>query len=917
LIGLVLALAVGNFASNLRLLQAAPAGPPAAPIAVDLPPLASRVVLVVVDSLAYRVAADARLMPGLGVLGRRGASGILTTPAQSNTAAGVTALGTGAATNAADLLGLFHSSEIGAWTVFDAVLERGDRVAFNGTIWSSLFASRDPATALAAGESTWEYLGVEATFEPTLARLAAPESVTLAVVHLGESDRLAHLYGTEDSRYEAGIRAIDESLRRFSEAVLDGTTTLIVTSDHGNDATGNHGGPALIYREVPVVIVGAGIEPGVEFSMEARGMPAVLATLLGTALPADSRAITPASVFDLDDRDRARVVHGNAVQLEAELRSTAAEVPTDIERALRAMDDLMAAGRLAEHQALADATLPAILSHIGTQSPPSLERFLWALALGLGISIVGMHLPLRDEFSAPVDALLAAAIAIALLRAVLPVGGAAATGVLIGIELVAIADLAKRMVPSERRLLGLAGAAASLAVVVTGLRFSSMGAIKAYVGTLAVEPALFGLAVLAVGTAVVGGARLRHGFTTAVQSQAWVLALGAAFVLTLTLWEPFSALPVVMMGAVALALLASGRQPVIAAGAVVLMAGFFFVSGRFFFAWSGENPVARYSYAIPALVLAGGLVALGCRGNWRRLAAVLATLGALWPFGYFKVLGHEPSSLQVFLAVAGALLLIALWARRRRTAWISLLPLATTGIYFAAPADAVFLGALVAHLVGLGLLPWRGAVGASRNATTAATALSAVILMSHPYDVPSLPLLLLGLYLISRLMERSIPEPVVVLVGAVALCFGRYAFVDLFTHEPNIHYSIGDLDLAPGFYAYGQDSLLFSVGLVVTKMLMATLVVLATLSGAARVRGRERIVLALALAMATGFLLRGAIEAALSYGAHAEALSESLSASVFHTGLLFTLAVGYGIYELLCNERTSMTPMGTAGPPGV
>jgi len=147
-------------------------------------------------------------MPNLAELASLGAAGTMITPAQSNSIAGVTALGACAATSATSLLGLFHSAEVGSWTVFDALLERGDTVAFNGSVWSSLFASRDPSTALAAGESTWEYLGGAAMFDATLARLDAPESATLAVVHLGESDRLAHLYGTEDPRYEEGMRAI-------------------------------------------------------------------------------------------------------------------------------------------------------------------------------------------------------------------------------------------------------------------------------------------------------------------------------------------------------------------------------------------------------------------------------------------------------------------------------------------------------------------------------------------------------------------------------------------------------------------------------------------------------------------------------------------------------------------------------------
>ena len=175
------------------------------------------------------------------------------------------------------------------------------------------------------------------------------------------------------------------------------------------------------------------------------------------------------------------------------------------------------------------------------------------------------------------------------------------------------------------------------------------------------------------------------------------------------------------------------------------------------------------------------------------------------------------------------------------------------------------------------------------------------------YDVPSLPLLLLGLFLASRVATERLPEPLLVLISGVMVGFGRYAFVDLFNHEPNTHYELGNLDLASGFYALGNDSLAFAVGLVVLKMLLATVVVFAVVA-CGRTRLRENAVLVISMALVTGFLLHGSLQAALSFGERSSSLSASLSASAFHTGLLIALAAGFGLYRLLCRSAGGLTP---------
>ncbi len=741
LVGLLLALAVGHFAGNLWVLLDQPSATDMAPVDTGLSPLAARVVLIVVDALPVRVAYDPASMPSLSALAPRGAHGILRTPPESNTAAGVMALGTGGATDAADLLGLFYSFETRGWTVFDDIIERGGSVGFTGArAWSSVFAWRDPATAREAGDSTWGYLSTDASFETALAKMDAADSVTLTVVHVNESDHLSHLYGTLDPRYQEGMRDIDTAIRRFRERILDGSTTFILTSDHGNDINGDHGGSADIYREVPVVMHGAGVRSGLKFSMDARAMPGVLATLLGLRLPAMVQATIPTEAFELNERQRGRLVLANARQLEAMAQTLWGDLPAALSDRLARLAKLFDAGRYAEQIALAEETLPALLHHLEVQTPPSPERLLWVAALFLSIVIAALHLAAPADDSVLIDRLLGAAIAVALLRVLLPIAGAACVALLVILEIALVVRLATRASLATQTAVPACIGVAALGVVVAGVRFARMPAIKDYVSHLPIEQALLGLGLASAGAWI---ARAKWAWI-ARRAHDSSLALGAAFALALVLLQPFSAVPVIIIGVAVLALLAAGRSPATVACAVLLLAAWFFVSGRFVFAWTGEDPVTRYAYAVTALACVATLLVLATRRQRLGLGLAIAALAALWPFGYFKILSHYPTTVQTALAVGLSLGVVALWALHRGARPLALLPLGATAAYFAFPGDTMFLAGLTIHLGTLALLAARPGERREQRCVTAVTALSAIALMSRVYDVPSLPVLPAG-----------------------------------------------------------------------------------------------------------------------------------------------------------------------------
>src|SRR5690349_15353879 len=71
---------------------------------VAVPPLAARVVLVVIDGLRHDTALDSDLMPKLQALGRAGAEGVSLASRVTMTGLGVRTLGTGTSPGLADIL---------------------------------------------------------------------------------------------------------------------------------------------------------------------------------------------------------------------------------------------------------------------------------------------------------------------------------------------------------------------------------------------------------------------------------------------------------------------------------------------------------------------------------------------------------------------------------------------------------------------------------------------------------------------------------------------------------------------------------------------------------------------------------------------------------------------------------------------
>ncbi|MGE5450431.1 MAG: alkaline phosphatase [Acidobacteriota bacterium] len=268
-----------------------------------------RVVLVVLDSWALRVLHDPQLMPRLRARIGDGASGVLWAPRQTGTMQGILTLSTGVPVSGLGAIGLVSSSAYKGWTIFDDVVARGERVSFHGgPAWVSLYGNRGTGNFRETGHGPQFREEDMEGVAHARAALLSKQPPTLSVVHITETDVAAHLYGTERPEYAEVIRHWDSALDGFLRDVLRPGTTVILTSDHGNDLRGGHGGSDPIYRQVPVLMWGKGIVKGARFEMNAADMPATIAALLDLNAPKDAVALPAVDAIDMPKVERGRTL---------------------------------------------------------------------------------------------------------------------------------------------------------------------------------------------------------------------------------------------------------------------------------------------------------------------------------------------------------------------------------------------------------------------------------------------------------------------------------------------------------------------------------------------------------------------------------------------------------------------------------
>ena len=726
------------------------------------------------------------------------------------------------------------------------------------------------------------------------------------MAHLGVTDKLGHLYGTESPAYKEGMRQVDAAIREFYAKVMTDDATFIVTADHGNDIYGSHGGGGDVYQNVPIVMSGRGIRRGKDFRMDSRAMPAVLAGLLGTRVPGDIQVAIPAEVFAMADSTRAAIVAANAAQLQRVARARAVELPAALAADLQRIDETARAGHAEEAVSLASKTLPAVQTALDRYAPPSTARLLWGVALFCGVLVVAVEI-LWPALGGRALQHAGLGIVLALLAVVMlvPARSVPLLALALMVEVGLLLASLKRM-HLARALFGLVAIVG--VIVLSSIRFWFMPQIKAAVARLSTTM----LAVLALS----GGASM--GLVIVLWCRRDIhrwLADTAPFFITLVLFAvallvPLSPIPIFLAAAALLALRSAGTSWLSLALITPGLLAFALLTEHIGFARTGEDPTARYALAM----IAGGLVAaalmIRAGDGRRRLALAWALLLPIWPFGHLKfdAVSAGTAVAAAAVSVSAAAAAAAAYSRKVR-AWWAYAPFIGTLAYHWRPTHELFWIALATHLAALVANALSPSAPAVRKSVLASVAISGLMLMSRVVDAPSVIVVALGIFFVTQIEIRNLPRSAVIILGAALLVYGRYAFVDLFSHAPSIDCTLKCLDEASGFLGFDDVRWTQAAALVGLKTLLASVLVFSLIWSNPALEELEQPVFVAALLLVTTFVAQAALEAGLSFGVDGSRLGTSLGHVAFHTMELCALGVGMVGYKLMLARRRADVPV--------
>ena len=145
--------------------------------------------------------------------------------------------------------------------------------------------------------------------------LAQPSS--LRILDIVSTDFAAHEYGGASRQYADEVARTDAVLAELVKRLDLENETLVVTADHGHKDEGGHGGEEAPVLAIPIVMVGAGIQPASLASATQADIAPTIAALLGTGLPAGSHGRPIESILLGDDAKKAMVKGASLMQKEA------------------------------------------------------------------------------------------------------------------------------------------------------------------------------------------------------------------------------------------------------------------------------------------------------------------------------------------------------------------------------------------------------------------------------------------------------------------------------------------------------------------------------------------------------------------------------------------------------------------------
>jgi hypothetical protein len=281
-----------------------PTGMSIAPPA-DHDPLASKMLLVILDGVPAHVMEDPDYMPNLAAWSQNGSSldvntgeMTLTGPCSKEMLTGLHASPTDAARN-------WEVQYDGTDDPLNYAEDAGLEVGFTGFyVWRNLFpaARFEHRTIYDNGFS--DVYDMDNSTLAVVREWIVDDSLDLMIAHLTGTDHAGHIWGVRSDEYRTKMNILDEQLEEIRLLVPD-DWVMMITADHGMT---NHGGHAISTGEdamrVNLYAVGPAFKAGSSTTIEQRDISALFTVILDLPFPVSADARIPVEVLAIDPEDR-------------------------------------------------------------------------------------------------------------------------------------------------------------------------------------------------------------------------------------------------------------------------------------------------------------------------------------------------------------------------------------------------------------------------------------------------------------------------------------------------------------------------------------------------------------------------------------------------------------------------------------
>lgn len=267
-----------------------PRRPPALPKAVVAhPALTQHLLFVIVDGLRYDVATDAALMPRFSAAMKQHRSADILAGPVSMTSSAVQSFASGQRGRLEQVARNINPDPPPFQSWMQNAREQGLKVALVGDrTWNSSYGAHFDEQRLDPPGVAIDVDYNAQTFKD--AREILGHAPNAFVLHFVTPDHQGHAYGVRSPKYRAHIAHFDGLLFELL-AEVGPEWTVVVTSDHGANDAGDHGGDVLIHRRSPIFAYGPGIAPpaGPSPRLDQVDVAGTLTALLGVPAPCHSQ----------------------------------------------------------------------------------------------------------------------------------------------------------------------------------------------------------------------------------------------------------------------------------------------------------------------------------------------------------------------------------------------------------------------------------------------------------------------------------------------------------------------------------------------------------------------------------------------------------------------------------------------------